>query len=1097
MVAALTVSLVALGSPAAGAVTTAATAGCVQKQDPFGATFVDCAGGQVFNIVPPGQAGTYDLADYFKAQGGMGFPPHTRDQQPLYADLIKVAPNLRATDIGTYYKDASFLADLAQAERVETFAAPHDGTVIIRDKQFGVPHIFGKTRADTEFGSGFASAEDRLFEMDVLRHVGRAQLTSFVGPSPSNIAMDCSVAAAAGYSEAELQQQVDNFASQHSDVITVAGHQITEGQQIVNDAAAYVAGVNDYISKAGTTTKLPAEYSLLQIPLLSWKPTDIIATATLVQAIFATGGGNEVASSLLYQSLVGRYGQTQGAKIWSDLRSENDPEAQVSIKTPFNYEQVPAAANLDPKSLAMPGAPPTNDHCNPIPPPTAPPGQFSAAGVTVDLTPLLAALSHGAPHGSNELIVDAAHSANGHPIAVFGPQTSYYVPQLIHEIDLHGPGLQARGVSFAGTEVFVELGRGVDYAWSATSAGADIVDQRVEKLCNPPASPPGPVDPKSQWYVFDDGKGGGPQCLQMTERTDTQVGKTSPGSIYPPTVLNIQIERTVHGPVVGRTTAPDPATGQSVPVAVSSQRSTFGDELGSAPAFLEFNDPDIIHSATDFQRAAGKETGTFNWTYVDSHDVGYYMAGKLPVRNPHVDPNFPTWGTGQWEWQGFVPGDLSAADVHPRASTIPARGGVVNGTLVNGFFTNWNNKPAPGFSAADSNFAYGPVYRVQSLSDRVKAVLSKGKATQADIINAMEDAGSVDLDGSQLVGPIAAVLHGASLTTRQQQVLNILQQWAADPFWGSGVPGAHRRDRSASGSYEQGNAVAIMDELYPRLAHAVFNPWLDSGQFAQLAGLNPINDLPRAQGSAYDGGWEGYLQRSLNQVLGQTTHPYSQSYCGAGSLAACQSAVKAALQSSIDTLTGTYGTADPSAWSCARSNDTGGRADGAGQTSGTRCNPKFDDIQHNAVGVGTVPGMPWVNRPTFQQVVQFPDHRAASGGGGCHEADGGGNVQGGGQGQAQFQFDADQCEDGAPPTVQHHDSNTGTNFQSTQLQSVVFDDISHSVTIAGVGVDNANPVTFVMTAVDNGTLSLDLYSISLSDGYSLSGAPLTGTIQLR
>ena len=118
------------------------------------------------------------------------------------------------------------------------------------------------------------------------------------------------------------------------------------------------------------------------------------------------------------------------------------------------------------------------------------PGQFSAAGVTVDLTPLLAALGQGLPHGSNELIVDAAHTASGHPIAVFGPQTGYFVPQLLHEIDLHGPGLHARGVSFPGTEIFVELGRGVDYAWSATSAGADIIDQWVEKLCNLDGSPP-------------------------------------------------------------------------------------------------------------------------------------------------------------------------------------------------------------------------------------------------------------------------------------------------------------------------------------------------------------------------------------------------------------------------------------------------------------------------------------------------------------------------------------------------------------------------------------------------------------------------------
>jgi len=195
-----------------------ALAGCLVEAPPVGAPFVDCSGGQVFNIVPPGENGTYNMADFLRAQAGQGFPPHTRDQEPLYAGLLDVAPNLKDADIGAFYKDASFLVDLSQAERVETFPL-HPGTIIVRDEQFGVPHIYGVTRADTEFGAGFASAEDRLFVMDTLRHVGRAQLTSFVGPSPGNIAMDCSVAASAGYSESELQQQVDDFAAQHSDPI--------------------------------------------------------------------------------------------------------------------------------------------------------------------------------------------------------------------------------------------------------------------------------------------------------------------------------------------------------------------------------------------------------------------------------------------------------------------------------------------------------------------------------------------------------------------------------------------------------------------------------------------------------------------------------------------------------------------------------------------------------------------------------------------------------------------------------------------------------------------------------------------------------------
>ena len=966
---AMVLTLIAQGAANPGSRVHAATGlGCLTESGPVGASFVDCSGGQVFNIVPPGATGTYSLADYASVQLGGSRPPHTDDQEAMYADLVTKAPSLTAAEIATFYKDASFYTDAIHAERVETFAG-HPGTVILRDSEFGVPHVYGITRGDTEFGAGYAAAEDRLFEMDVLRHAGRAQLTSFIGPSASNEAMDCAIAEAAGYSESELQAQVNAFPSLHPDPITIDGVQTTEGQQIVADANSYVSGVNEYIGDALTAqhgAKLPAEYTLLQIPLLPWKTTDIVATATLVQSIFATGGGNEVNSALFYESLVQRYGATKGAAMWADFRSQNDPGARVSIPTTFNYEQVPST--VDANSIAMPVAPTTDNHCMSNALPGSLPGQFSVAGVTVDLTPLLSQLKSGLPGASNELIVDAAHSATGHPIAVFGPQTSYYVPQLLHEIDLHGPGLQARGVAFAGTDVYVELGHGVDYAWSATSAGSDIIDQRLERLCNVDGSS---ATLSSTAYVFNG------ICTPMYERTDLELGKPTAIALNPPVLMTIQVERTVHGPVIGRTTATDPATGQPIPVAVSVQRSTWGDELGSTPGFLEFDDPDVIHSALDFQRAAAKQTGTFNWAYVDATNVAYYSSGKLPVRNPSVNPNFPVWGTGQWEWQGFVPGDLSPADVHPRASTEAAPPGVFDGKFSNGFFTNWNNKQSPGFSAADSNYAYGPVYRVQSLSDRVAAILKQRKATPADIVNAMEDAGTVDLDGSQLIPQLSAVLNGATLTSAQGNVLSILQSWATDPAWGSGVAGAHRRDRSGSGSYEDGNAVAIMDVLYPELTHAIFDPWLSPSQYAQLAGILHINDAPRAQGSAYDGGWEGYMQRALLQALGTASHPYSQSYCGAGGLAACQAAVIAALQSTIVTLTSLYGSADPSAWTCSRSNTGGsGVGPGTGQAPGAaRCNPAYDDIQYNAVGVGTVPGMPWVNRPTFQQVVSWPAHR--------------------------------------------------------------------------------------------------------------------------
>jgi len=931
-----------LGTSHGASAAKAAQEVCATKQGPVGASFQDCSFGNTLNIVPPGSSGLYNTQQFaaFEATGQRA--PHTDDQEGMYANLLNVAPSLQPSQLLNYYKSSSFYSTLQPGDSTESVSG-HPGTVIVRDAQFGVPHIFGASRYDTEFGSGYASAEDRLFMMDVLRHYGRGQLSSFLGPSPSTLAMDCGIDAVAGYSETELQAMVDRLPTEFPQPITVAGHTESEGQQIIDDANAYVAGVNAYIQAALLNPALlPAEYPALQVVPAPWKSTDIVATATLVQAIFAIGGGDEVDSALLYQSLVNRYGATRGAAIWSDFRSQNDPEAQVSIPTNFPYEQVPAT--VDPNSVAMPTGRPTTNMCDggPLPAPNTGLGQIIVGPVTIDLSNLVPSSK---PHSSNELIVTAAHSATGHPIAVFGPQTGYFAPEILHEIDVHGPGIQARGVSFPGTEVFVELGRGVDYAWSATSAGADIIDQRIEKLCNTDGSA---ATLQSTAYLYNG------VCTPMYERTDRQVAKTSAGGENPPAVVTIQIERTVHGPVLGRTTAIDPATGQAIPVAVSVQRSTFNDELSAAPAFMEWNDPDIIHGPTDFQRSAGKETGTFNWTYVDATHVAYYMAGRLPIRNPSVNPNLPTWGTGQWEWQGFEPGDLSASDPHPRI-VDPA----------SGFFTNWNNKPSPGFSAADNQFSYGPVYRVQSLADRVQAVISQHPATPTDIVNAMEDAGSVDLDGSQLVNQLAAALSGASLTAAQQQVLGILQQWVVDPAWAGGVPGAHRRDRANTGSYEHGNAVAIMDNLYPRLAHAIFDPWLDTTQFGDLLSLNGLNNPPGPTGSAYDGGWEGYLQRALRQAANPAiANPYSQNYCGSGSLSACQAALQSALQGTIDSLTAAYGSGDPTQWTCSRSNS------GSGQ-----CNPAVDDIQFSTVGVAGVPNMPWVNRPTFQQVVSYANQR--------------------------------------------------------------------------------------------------------------------------
>jgi hypothetical protein len=113
----------------------------------------------------------------------------------------------------------------------------------------------------------------------------------------------------------------------------------------------------------------------------------------------------------------------------------------------------------------------------------------------------------------------------------------------------------------------------------------------------------------------------------------------------------------------------------------------------------------------------------------------------------------------------------------------------------------------------------------------------------------------------------------------------------------------------------------------------------------------------------------------------------------------------------------------------------------------------------------------------------------------CHEGDGDGTVSDGHAGSARVTFDQDGCEDGNPDSVQASDSRTGDNFQSTNVTSVVFNDALSNVTIVGTGTHNGNPVTFMLVAV-NGAAGLGGYSLVLSDGYSVIGTLLSGSVQL-
>src|SRR6185295_10330438 len=180
-----------------------------------------------------------------------------------------------------------------------------------------------------------------------------------------------------------------------------------------------------------------------------------------------------------------------------------------------------------------------------------------------------------------------------------------------------------------------------------------------------------------------------------------------------------------------------------------------------------------------FQKAISSVTGTFNWLYVDDANVAYYHSGLYPQRARGVHPDLPSWGTGEYEWRSRF---LSFAR-HPRAINPPK-----------GWITSWNGKPAHQWRAADSTFAFGPVFRSLSLDERLRPAAFAGNVTRAQMVSIMEDAGSVDLRGTQVL-PYALELIGSEPDLNT--VLGVLDAWAGS--------GAHRRDLDRDNMYDDGS----------------------------------------------------------------------------------------------------------------------------------------------------------------------------------------------------------------------------------------------------------------------------------------------------
>lgn len=924
---------------------------------------VDDCGGRCYDILPPGENGNETLAQIllFKVFGT--YPSNSDDQLGPYQNLVTAATGLTDSQINQFYNSSALGVPSADVQSTES---PETGVTIVFDDS-GIPHITGTTRAEAEYGAGYAGAQERLWVMDLLRHLGRGELTSFAGGNTGNQALEQNLWRGAPYTEADLQAQVTELAGDGSN-----------GAQVKSDIDNYLAGINAYIAATGPSAAddFPGEYDLTGQSMSPFTETDLIAIADVIGALFGNGGGEQLQAALVKQAAEAEYGTTAGDALFNGLREQNDPEATTTIHdgTTFPYGEatgenglaMPDAGSVQAVNIVQ-NASGTGVNASVVKSAakTASSAQEAVkvaalqkklpASLRANASKLVGMYNKGAMPGvevpapgqqhpgmSNALVVSGKDTASGNPVAVFGPQTGYFAPQLLMLEEVEGPGLSARGASFAGLNMYVELGRGPSYAWSATSGEQGTSDTFAVQLCNTDGS----AATTSSTAYLDNGV-----CTAMTKltRTDswspTVADSTAAGS------YTLTMYRTNYGLVE------DTATIGGKPVAYTVQRSQYMHEADSAIGFMLFNNPTLMSTAAGFESAASNVNFDFNWFYVNSAHTAYYNSGQNPVRAAGTDPNLPLWGNSADEWVNWNPATYTESDTATSAHP---------NSIDQDYYVSWNNKQALDYSAADGDFSWGPVQRVDLLNTGIQSYLATGsKFTESALIKVMETAATTDLRGKEVLPLLLDVINSSTVTnSTQASLVAELTTW---------MNAGSRILPTSSGAQTFQNAAAIqlMDAWWPLLIQAEFQSGMGTGLFdatiadmqvnespsggqeiAVSGGASSSNEAQPHKGSAFQFGWWGYVSKDLRSILGQSvTDPLPVQYCGSGSLSACRTALLNSLVAASQESAATVYPADSycsagSQW-CA------------------------DSIIQDPLGGITHAETTWQNRPTYQQVVSF------------------------------------------------------------------------------------------------------------------------------
>jgi len=316
---------------------------------------------------------------------------------------------------------------------------------VTRDSH-GVPAIEAATLDDLFFAQGYVTAQDRLWQMDIMRRFGSGELSEILGEDTLKIDREQRILGLRAAARKSLQMASTRDRSYFE---------------------AYARGVNAFIESHGNG--LPLEFRILKYRPKPWQAEDSIVIA------------NQMVKDLNYYYLPDVFAREKilaklGPELTSDLyvnRSWHDRPPTVmreEINDHTNEQQNQGDSDDDDDDDDSPDNAVTQ--------------QRGAAEIWAQHAP-------EAVNGSNDWVVSGAHTVTGKPLLSNDMHLGHQMPNLWYEAHLKlvnrlvnqagnpAGNLDVAGVTLPGMP-YVIVGHNQRIAWGFTNVGPTVADAFIE-----------------------------------------------------------------------------------------------------------------------------------------------------------------------------------------------------------------------------------------------------------------------------------------------------------------------------------------------------------------------------------------------------------------------------------------------------------------------------------------------------------------------------------------------------------------------------------------------------------------------------------------